>query len=330
MIFIFGILICLIVGTLDPETLQNGAMEFVFWGSLVLWLISIPLRIIDKGIGKIQAWRTEVKRKQTLDQINKEMAVRRKIVSDAGIDEMEGHQFEYWCADLLRGVGFQDVHVTQGSGDQGVDIVAVLDGVRWAFQCKRYNSNLGNTPVQEVYAGMEMYNCSVGVVMTNSGFTDGARKLADRIGIKLWGRDKLIELIKTASEGVESKPITEEEIAENRRLPHVPYAEGQREYVYFFCSTSDTPVDAELRLGRPIFTSQDDIVALFSEQVETEEEARHIAQAVEKHFFADAKVFELPGDNGEPVYSVCAKFRARNIMSNFDEEANCFIVPNWA
>jgi hypothetical protein len=39
-------------------------------------------------------------------------------------DSLEGHEFEYWCANLLRQNGFVDVEVTQGSGDQGVDIIA--------------------------------------------------------------------------------------------------------------------------------------------------------------------------------------------------------------
>ena len=105
------------------------------------------------------------------------------------IDFMEGHDFEYWCAGLLRHIGFQGVTVTQGSGDQGVDILAQKDGIRYAIQCKRYSSNLGNTPVQEVHAGKMMYNCQIGAVMTNRYFTDGAKQLAAATGVLLWDRD---------------------------------------------------------------------------------------------------------------------------------------------
>ena len=48
------------------------------------------------------------------------------------VDGMDGHRFECWCADLLKKNGFSDVEVTQGSGDQGVDIIAVKDGIRYA------------------------------------------------------------------------------------------------------------------------------------------------------------------------------------------------------
>ena len=40
---------------------------------------------------------------------------KRKYPSD--IDLMEGHDFEYFCADLLRKKGFQEVEVTKESGD---------------------------------------------------------------------------------------------------------------------------------------------------------------------------------------------------------------------
>lgn len=59
------------------------------------------------------------------------------------MDEMEGHDFEYFCADLLRKNGFLDVEVTKGSGDYGVDILAEKDGVTYAVQCKCYNAPIG-------------------------------------------------------------------------------------------------------------------------------------------------------------------------------------------
>ena len=37
---------------------------------------------------------------------------------------MDGYQFEYQCAEILKRNGFSRVQVTQSSGDQGVDIIA--------------------------------------------------------------------------------------------------------------------------------------------------------------------------------------------------------------
>lgn len=123
-------------------------------------------------------------------------------VSDTDISEadgMEGHEFESYCADLLRKNGFVNVSVTPGSGDQGVDVIAEKEGVRYAVQCKCYSSALGNTPVQEVCAGKSMYNCHVGVVMTNNYFTAGAKQLAEKNGILLWDRDKLQQMVGSAA-----------------------------------------------------------------------------------------------------------------------------------
>ena len=114
-------------------------------------------------------------------------------------DGMEGHEFENYCAELLRKNGFVNVSVTPGSGDQGVDVIAEKEGVRYAVQCKCYSSALGNTPVQEVCAGKSMYNCHVGVVMTNNYFTAGAKQLAEKNGILLWDRDKLQQMIASAA-----------------------------------------------------------------------------------------------------------------------------------
>lgn len=112
------------------------------------------------------------------------------------IDSMSGSNFEQWCARLLLRSGFESADITPGSGDQGVDIVGVKDGVWYAVQCKRYASDLGNTPVQEVYAGKEMYGCQVAAVMTNSHFTPGAKELAAKTKVLLWDREKILEMVK--------------------------------------------------------------------------------------------------------------------------------------
>lgn len=128
-------------------------------------------------------------------------APKQSEISFNGIDGMDGHKFEYWCADLLQKNGFVNVEVTQGSGDQGVDILSEKDGIRYAIQCKCYSSDLGNKPVQEVNAGKLIYHCHVGAVMTNRFFTSGAKQAADATGVLLWDRNKLMEFMKKSCEG---------------------------------------------------------------------------------------------------------------------------------
>ncbi|MBQ9589830.1 MAG: restriction endonuclease [Butyrivibrio sp.] len=104
------------------------------------------------------------------------------------MDEMEGHDFEYYCADLLKKQGFIDVEVTRGSGDFGADILAEKDGVTYAVQCKCYDKPIGVKAVQEIYAGRDYYDRMVGVVMTNQYFTQPAVELAQKLKIMLWDR----------------------------------------------------------------------------------------------------------------------------------------------
>lgn len=116
------------------------------------------------------------------------------------VDAMDGHAFEHFIAGLLEKLGYENVSVTRGSGDQGVDVLAELYGIKYSIQCKNYSSALGNTPVQEVSAGKEFYNCHVGVVVTNSYFTKGAKELAQKVRVILWDRDKLAEMMDKAEE----------------------------------------------------------------------------------------------------------------------------------
>ena len=114
------------------------------------------------------------------------------------VDNMEGHVFEQFCAKILLKNDFDSVVVTSDSGDQGVDIIAIRDGVKYGIQCKCYSSDIGNSAVQEVYAGKTYYNCHVGVVLTNRYFTRSAKDLSDTNGILLWDRKKLLKMIEKA------------------------------------------------------------------------------------------------------------------------------------
>lgn len=116
------------------------------------------------------------------------------------VDAMDGHEFEHFTAGLLEKLGYANVEVTKGSGDQGVDVLAEKDGIRYAIQCKNYSHALGNTPVQEVAAGKDFYNCHVGVVITNNYFTQGGKALAARVRVLLWDRDKLQAMIEQAQQ----------------------------------------------------------------------------------------------------------------------------------
>lgn len=101
-------------------------------------------------------------------------------------EDMEGHEFEYFCAELLRKKGFIEVEVTKGSGDYGIDILGEKDGVTYAVQCKKYSTPVGVKAIQEAYAGRDYYDRMVGAVMTNQFFTAPAVEAARKLKILLW------------------------------------------------------------------------------------------------------------------------------------------------
>lgn len=98
---------------------------------------------------------------------------------------LTGRDYEYIAADYLRKHGYYDVHVTQRSGDYGVDIVARKGRDKWAVQCKYYSSPVGIGAVHEVVGGKAHYGCNRAMVITNNVFTKPARELAYENNVRL-------------------------------------------------------------------------------------------------------------------------------------------------
>ena len=171
------------VGGLAYVVLRHRETVFPVLGYAVVALAALLVLIA--------AWRA-------FRRISLARAEARRYALDQDFDQLNGRDFEYWCANLLERVGFEDVTVTQASNDQGVDIIAVKNGERYAVQCKRYASPLGNKPVQEVAAGRNIYNCDRAAVMTNNFFTDGARRAAFANDVELWDRDDVLAMRKAA------------------------------------------------------------------------------------------------------------------------------------
>ena len=107
--------------------------------------------------------------------------------------DLSGAAFERDCAATLKTVGWTCLLVGE-SGDQGVDIVARLGSHVVAIQCKDWSRPIGNSAVQEVHAGMTIYDCGAGVVVSRSGFTAAAVRLAESTGVLLFDFGELDSL----------------------------------------------------------------------------------------------------------------------------------------
>lgn len=93
------------------------------------------------------------------------------------VDTMDGLDFEWYVADLLRANDFRNVYLTE-KYDFGVDIVAEKDGVRWGVQVKRYSGLIKADAVRQVVTGLRLYGCGRAMVITNSTYSAVARRLA--------------------------------------------------------------------------------------------------------------------------------------------------------
>jgi len=111
------------------------------------------------------------------------------------VDEMGGVEFEHFIAKVLAHRGYNDVHVTQGSNDLGVDITATKDGIRWAIQAKRYKSPISRRAISDVVGGVAYYKCDRAMVITNSTLRKPARILAQINGCRVVDRDELLEWV---------------------------------------------------------------------------------------------------------------------------------------
>lgn len=113
------------------------------------------------------------------------------------IDNMSGQEFELLLIEkLLPLQGYTNINGTSYTGDYGIDIIALKNGIKCAIQCKRFNNKVGNKAIQEVVAGRKHYKCEKAIVITNNYYTNNAKTLAFDNKVELLDRDDVIKMIK--------------------------------------------------------------------------------------------------------------------------------------
>lgn len=118
-------------------------------------------------------------------------------LSQINFDLLNGIDFELFVGNVLQKLGFI-VTQTKGSGDQGVDLIALKNDKKYAIQTKRYASNVSNTAIQEAVAGKDYYAADYAWVITNSDYTKGAREISQATNTLLWNGNKLKEMVEFA------------------------------------------------------------------------------------------------------------------------------------
>lgn len=119
------------------------------------------------------------------------------------VECMNPWEFEKLCAEALLLNGFEQSGVTPGSGDYGVDIIAIKDGLRWAIQCKRYTPprRVGEDVVHTLVRGANIWKCQRAAILTTTTFTPQARYIAPQVGVELWPRIQLYYMLNRALKG---------------------------------------------------------------------------------------------------------------------------------
>lgn len=111
------------------------------------------------------------------------------------IKELTGEEFEQLVADQFTALGFSARRIGRG-GDFGADVkVTTEEGCRVLIQCKRHNSKVNLKAVQEVLGALGHYGGDFGIVITNNGFLNSAKKLAESNDVELWGSDRLARFL---------------------------------------------------------------------------------------------------------------------------------------
>lgn len=99
-------------------------------------------------------------------------------------DDMNGYEYEKYCADLFSYFGW-NAKATIKSGDYGVDVIAVKNGIKIVAQCKHYSGNVGFDAVKEASTGKIINSAKYALVITNSSYTPSAKEGAKKTGVIL-------------------------------------------------------------------------------------------------------------------------------------------------
>jgi len=127
--------------------------------------------------------------------------------------------FENICKRLLREHGFEDVVVTGGSHDGGIDGYGTLElnpfvSLKVLFQCKRYKGTVSRAQVGDFRNAM-IGRAEKGIILTTGTYSEDAKREATRDGappIELIDGRKLVELFEAVQLGLKPKTIYEADL----------------------------------------------------------------------------------------------------------------------
>jgi restriction system protein len=128
---------------------------------------------------------------------------------------MDPRDFGFLIKTLLDAQGYDDVEVTQFSGDRGIDLIATLSSggiskIKTVVQAKRTPA-VGLPIVQRLRGTLAKVNAGAGLLVTSGTFSPEARKDVVDVPlppISLIGGQQLVQLLMKNNIGVRPSPLT--------------------------------------------------------------------------------------------------------------------------
>jgi len=130
--------------------------------------------------------------------------------------------FEKVCRELLRESGFENVEVTGGSADGGIDGHGTLEinpfvSFKVLFQCKRYaEGNLVSRAQVGDFRNAMIGRAEKGIIIATSSFTNAAIQETNRDGapqVELVDGIKLVEMFQRVELGVTKRTVYDVDLA---------------------------------------------------------------------------------------------------------------------
>ena len=150
------------------------------------------------------------------DTVPEELVPEEKLNLISTLRSLSPVGFEKVSRELLRESGFENVEITGGSADGGIDGFGTLEinpfvSFKVLFQCKRYAEG---TPVSRAHVA-DFRNAMIGraekgIIITTSSFTNSAVKEANREGapqVELVDGIKLVEMFERVELGVKKRMV---------------------------------------------------------------------------------------------------------------------------
>jgi HJR/Mrr/RecB family endonuclease len=174
---------------------------------------SSQFKKVGKGLFALKEQK-ESARSPLLAIQNQNEYVKEKLIDK--IHQVDPFHFEHLIAELLRRIGYENVEVTQRSGDKGIDITATLTvggltNVKSVIQVKRYKkgNNISGKYITQLRGSAEVDQR--GLIVTTSDFTKDAIKEAkapNKMPVALVNGEKLIDLLFKYQVGVKESTVS--------------------------------------------------------------------------------------------------------------------------